>query len=170
MTWPSRVAIVGAGTMGVGIAHVFATSGVPTALVDATPEQSEAARVRAVELLARLEDAGNLERGTTSEAERHLAAGASLAEAVRDADLVVEAVVERPDVKLEVYAEIEAAAGDDAVIATNTSSIPITQLASGLRKPERFLGVHWFVPPLLVPCVEVITTATTDRDVVGRVV
>ena len=170
MTWPSRIAIVGAGTMGIGIAHVFAANGIATALVDATPEQSEAARGRAVELLARLEDAGNVEPGATATAERHLTAARSLAGAVQDADLVVEAVVERADVKLAVYEEIEAAADDAAVIATNTSSIPITQLASGLREPERFLGVHWFVPPLLVPCVEVITTTTTRQEVVDRVV
>ena len=86
------------------------------------------------------------------------------------ADLVVEAVVERPDVKLAVYAAIEEAAGDDAVIATNTSSIPIAELAAGLRRPGRFLGVHWFVPPLLVPCVEVIPTPSTDEQVVEQVV
>lgn len=168
-SWPSRVAIVGAGTMGVGIAHVFAASGIATALVDATPEQSEAARSRAVDLLARLEGAGTVERGTMEKAGRHLSAASSLADAVCGADLVVEAVVERVEMKLAVYAEIEAAADADAVIATNTSSIPITQLASGLSKPERFLGVHWFVPPLLVPCVEVIATAATDEQVVARV-
>ena len=72
--------------------------------------------------------------------------------------------------KLAVYAAIEAAADDDAVIATNTSSIPIAQLAAGLQRPGRFLGVHWFVPPLLVPCVEVIPTRTTDDRVVDEVV
>ena len=87
---------------------------------------------------------------------------------MRGADLVVEAVVERPAAKLGVYAEIEAAAGGDAVIATNTSSIPIGELAAGLECPGRFLGVHWFVPPLLVPCVEVIPTPTTDQSVVER--
>jgi 3-hydroxybutyryl-CoA dehydrogenase len=168
--WPSRVAVVGAGTMGVGIAHVFAASGIPAALVDATPELSEAARTRAVELFARLEAAGNVERGAAATAERHLSAAASIADAVQVAELVVEAVVERPDVKVSVYAEIEAAAADDAVIATNTSSIPIEQLAQGLQRPERFLGVHWFVPPLLVPCVEVIPTGATDESVVEAVV
>ncbi len=88
---------------------------------------------------------------------------------MRGADLVVEAVVERPDAKLAVYAEIEPAAGD-AVIATNTSSIPIAELAAGLESPSRFLGVHWFVPPLLVPCVEVIRTPSTDERVVDIVV
>ncbi len=168
--WPSRVAVVGAGTMGVGIAHVFAASGIPAALVDATPELSEAARARAVELFARLEQAGAVGPGTAATAEQHLSAALSIADAVHDADLVVEAVVERADVKVAVYGEIEAAAEDGAVIVTNTSSIPIARLAEGLRRPERFLGVHWFVPPLLVPCVEVIPTGSTDGSVVQKVV
>jgi 3-hydroxybutyryl-CoA dehydrogenase len=166
---PSRVAVVGAGTMGVGIAHVFATNGVPTVLVDASPELTDAALARALELLHRLEAEGSVAPGATETAGRHLSA-ASLAEAVHDADLVVEAVMERPDVKAEVYAAIEAAAPADAVVATNTSSIPIAGLAPGLRRPERFLGVHWFVPPLLVPCVEVIPASATAAHVVDRVV
>jgi 3-hydroxybutyryl-CoA dehydrogenase len=166
---PSRVAVVGAGTMGIGIAHVFATSGVPTVLVDASPELTDAALARAFELLGRLEADGTVAQGATRAAEQHLSA-ASLADAVRDADLVVEAVVERPDVKAEVYEAIEAAAPDDAIVATNTSSIPIARLAAELRRPERFLGVHWFVPPLLVPCVEVIPAPATAGDVVDRVV
>jgi 3-hydroxybutyryl-CoA dehydrogenase len=168
-TWPSRVAVVGAGTMGIGISHVFASNGIPTVLVDATPERSEAARSRAIEVLSRLEQAGNVGGGTTATTEQHLAAAPSIADAVHGADLVVEAVLERPEVKLAVFAEIEPAAGD-AVIATNTSSIPITELAAGLQRPERFLGVHWFVPPLLVPCVEVIRTPATAQPVVDLVV
>lgn len=168
--WPSRVAVVGAGTMGVGISHVFAADGIETVLVDATQELSLAARERAVALLARLEAAGTVDRRRAATAEVHLTAAASIAEAVHGADLVVEAVVERPDVKIAVYETIEAAAGDDAVIATNTSSIPIAELAAGLRRPDRFLGVHWFVPPLLVPCVEVIPAAATGAQVVDDVV
>ena len=168
--WPTRVAVVGAGTMGIGISHVFATSGIPTVLVDATAELSEAALTRSLELLRRLEEDGNVERGAGRTAEQHLLAAPSIDDAVRGADLVVEAVVERADVKIAVYAAIEAAANDEAVVATNTSSIPIAQLAVGLRRPQRFLGVHWFVPPLLVPCVEVIRTAATADDVVEQVV
>jgi 3-hydroxybutyryl-CoA dehydrogenase len=168
--WPSRIAIVGAGTMGIGISHVFAASGIPTVLVDATPELSATARERSVALLSRLEAAGNVDSGTLATVEQHLSVASSIADAVRGADLVVEAVFERPDVKAAAYGEIEATALDDAVIATNTSSIPITELAAGLRRPERFLGVHWFVPPLLVPCVEVIPTSSTDGHVVDAVV
>jgi 3-hydroxybutyryl-CoA dehydrogenase len=168
--WPARVAVVGAGTMGVGIAQAFATHAVPTQLVDASSELSDAARKSAVALLARLEAAGNVAPGSTETGERHLTAAASIAGAVADADLVVEAVFERPAAKEQAYREIEATARDDAVLATNTSSIPITQLAAGLRVPQRFLGVHWFVPALIVPCVEVIPTAATDAAVVDRVV
>lgn len=168
--WPSRVAVVGAGTMGVGIAHVFAAGGIATVLVDATPELSRAALERAVALLSRLEAAGTVDRDRVATAEEHLSSAASIADAVQGADLVVEAVVERPDVKTSVYAAIEAAAADDAVVATNTSSIPIAELAAGLQRPARFLGVHWFVPPLLVPCVEVIAAAATGEQVVADVV
>ena len=95
--WPSRVAVVGAGTMGVGISHVFASSGIPTVLVDATPELSDAARSRAIELLFRLEQVGNVDVGTTATAEQHLAAAPSIADAVRGADLVVEYEPEADD-------------------------------------------------------------------------
>jgi 3-hydroxybutyryl-CoA dehydrogenase len=135
--WPARVAVVGGGTMGAGIARVFSGHAIPTAVYDTAPERSEAA---------------------------------SLADAVAGAELIVEAVVERPDVKAEVYAAVEAAAAETAVIATNTSSIPIAELAAGLQHPERFLGMHWFVPPLLVPCVEVIPGPTTDGRVVEQAV
>jgi 3-hydroxybutyryl-CoA dehydrogenase len=168
--WPSRVAVVGAGTMGVGISHVFATSGIETVLVDATPQLSQAACERSLALLHRLAEAGSVDADRVATAERHLSAAASIAAAVEGAELVVEAVVERADVKTSVYEAIEVSAADAAVIATNTSSIPIAELAAGLRRPGRFLGVHWFVPPLLVPCVEVIPAATTGAQVVDDVV
>ena len=167
--WPSRVAIIGAGTMGVGISQVFASSGIPTVLVDTTAARAESARERSLELLSRLEAAGNTDEGATATAQRHLSAAATVEDAARGADLVVECVVERFDVKAAAYAGLEEVAEDDTVIATNTSSIPIGQLAAGLRRPERFLGMHWFVPPLLVPCVEVVPAAATDQGVVQNV-
>src|SRR5207342_1636222 len=105
--WPGHVAIVGAGTMGAGIAQVFASNGIPTALVDSTPELSEAGRVRALELLARLEEAGHVGAGAVATAGASLFAAPSVEGGVDGADLIVEAVVERPDVKAKVYASIE---------------------------------------------------------------
>jgi 3-hydroxybutyryl-CoA dehydrogenase len=156
--------------MGAGISHVFASGGIETVLVDTTPELAEAGRGRALEVLRRVEAAGNVEAGAAARAEQHLSAAGSIADAVEGADLVVEAVDERADVKTAVYAEIEAAASEETVIATNTSSIPIAELAAGLEAPHRFLGMHWFVPPLLVPCVEVILAPATAEHVVHDVV
>jgi 3-hydroxybutyryl-CoA dehydrogenase len=169
-TWPSRVAVVGAGTMGIGISHVFALSGIPTTLVDVTADRAEQAVARSRELVATLEQSGIVGQGAARRVEELTSAAGSVDAGVAEADLVVEAVVERADVKHDVYAAIEAAAAASAVIATNTSSIPIELLASRLAAPERFLGVHWFVPPLLVPCVEVIPSRSTDERVVAQVV
>ena len=111
-TWPSRVAVVGAGTMGIGIAHVFASSGIPTVLADATPELSDAARDRAVELLSGWKGPGTSASARPRSRSETSSVAPSIADAVHGADLVVEAVVERSDVKLAVYAEIEPAAGE----------------------------------------------------------
>lgn len=168
--WPDRIAVVGAGTMGVGIAQVFAAHGIETVVADLTPEQAADARERAVAGMARLAELGCVDPAAAGAVHASLEAAESLERAVAAADLVVEAVTEQAAVKQEVYAAVEAAAGDEAVIATNTSSIPIASLASSLRRPARFLGVHWFVPPLLVPCVEVIAAPATGEPTVDRVI
>ena len=142
--------------MGIGISHVFALRGVQAVLIDATAAHAEAALARSLQLVSALEEAGTIGRGATRRIEQFTSAAESIEAGVAGADLIVEAVAERAEVKLEVYAAIEAAAAESTVIATNTSSIPIGLLASGFEAPARFLGVHWFVPPLLVPCVEVI--------------
>jgi 3-hydroxybutyryl-CoA dehydrogenase len=168
-SWPSKVAIVGAGTMGIGISHVFASNGIPTVLADTTAARAAAARERALLLLSRLEAEGHVEQGASSTAERCLSSASTIEEGVEGVDLIVEAVFERIDAKAAAYGVIETAARDDAVVATNTSSIRIARLAEHLQDPTRFLGVHWFVPPLLVPCVEVIPTRSTSERIVQHV-
>ncbi len=156
--------------MGIGIAHVFALSGVQTVLIDETAARAKRARERSLQLVSALERAGTVSRGSTERVEQFTSAAESVADGTAKADLIVEAVVEQADVKLDVYTAIESAADESAVIATNTSSIPIGLLASRLEVPGRFLGVHWFVPPLLVPCVEVIPSSSTDERIVADVV
>jgi 3-hydroxybutyryl-CoA dehydrogenase len=126
--------------------------------------------VHSLQLVSALERVGTVDHGAARRVEQFTSAAGSIEAGTPAADLIVEAVVERADVKVEVYASIEAAAGESAVIATNTSSIPIGLLGSHLEKPGRFLGVHWFVPPLLVPCVEVIPSPVTDEAIVADVV
>ena len=167
--WPRRAALVGSGTMGAGFAQLFAAVGVEARVVDVSPTAAEAARERVVALTRSFEEAGLVAAGAADAVDAHVTAAGSLAEGVADADLVLEAVTEDPQVKLAVFAEVEAAAPQDAVVASNTSAIPIASLAAGIERPERFLGMHWFNPPQWVPCVEVIPTPATRPDVVERV-
>ncbi len=156
--------------MGIGIAHVLAGADIDTTLADIDAEAAATGHARALESMARLEEIGCAQHGAAARVDAHLSHSSTAAAAVVDAELIIEAVIERADVKREVYETIAATASPLAVIATNTSSIPIEELAPGVPSAERFVGIHWFVPPLLVPCVEVIPCSLTDPRVVTRVV
>jgi 3-hydroxybutyryl-CoA dehydrogenase len=152
------IAIIGAGLMGHGIAQVFARAGHvvhvhdPVAGILATLHQ----RIR-----RNLTDLGQDTEGLA-----RVSAHASLAEAVSGAAFVFEAGPENLDLKRQIFAAIEAAAPPDAILASNTSVIPITQIMSGLGDGSRALGTHWWNPPYLVPLVEVIRTAVTSSAAV----
>jgi 3-hydroxybutyryl-CoA dehydrogenase len=150
----ARIAVVGVGLMGHGIAQVFALAGHDVTLTDAHTPTLATAKDR---ILANLCDLGD----DTAALERvHIVPG--LADCVRDADFVVEAVREDLAAKQALFAEIEAAAQPDAILASNTSVIPITAIMEKLTHRERALGTHWWNPPYLVPLVEVIGTEWTS--------
>lgn len=155
------IAIVGSGYMGGGIAQVFARAGARCVLIDAEPARAEAAHGRVVAEAADHAARGYITDEQAAAVRANLAWAGSLAEGVRGAQLVFEVVFEELGVKHAVLREIEAAVADDVVIATNTSAIPIGELAQALERPERFLGVHFFNPATLLPGVEVIPHATT---------
>jgi 3-hydroxybutyryl-CoA dehydrogenase len=167
--WPRRVAVVGAGRMGGGIAEAFAAAGLDVRVTDATPELAQRARERVIARARGHVEAGLLAEEALERAERVEAADGP-AEAVDGADLVLEAVAEDSGVKLEVHAAIEAAAPEDAVIATNTSSLDVDRLKEAIERRGRFLGMHWFNPPEWTPGVEVVPVEETDPQVVERVV
>lgn len=167
--WPARVAVVGAGTMGAGFAQLFAARGIAVTIVDSTPGRTGSAVERLRASARGFEERGLFGRGEADRVERMVAGADSIAVAVADAELIIEAVFEDPAVKRETYAEIEAAAADETVLATNTSAIPIGDLAASVEHPERFLGTHWFNPPQFVPCVEVIPGPDTTEAVIERV-
>ena len=167
--WPRAVAVIGAGTMGLGVAEYFAAAGVAVRLVDATPELTQGAIERLEERARGHAAAGLLSAEAAARAEEVEAAG-SLAEAVRGADIVFEAVPEDLRLKEEILGSCSEAASAEAVIVSNTSSLPMDDLARFVGRPERFLGMHWFNPPEWTPGVEVIPAATTDAEVVERVV
>jgi len=149
----SRIAVIGAGLMGHGIAQVFGLAGHDVTITDAHGPTLASARDR---ILTNLRDLGD--DVTTVERVRVCA---DLAEAVAGADFIVEAVREDLGIKQKLFADIERAAGPDAILASNTSVIPITAIMGGLENRARALGTHWWNPPYLVPLVEVIGTAWT---------
>jgi 3-hydroxybutyryl-CoA dehydrogenase len=153
----ARIAVVGAGLMGHGIAQVFALAGHDVAITDSYQPNRDSAKQR---IAANLRDLGDDERAV----ER--VRTADLADAVGDADFVVEAVVEDLQAKQWMFAEIESHAPRGAILASNTSVIPITRIMEGLKHRERALGTHWWNPPFLVPLVEVIGTQWTSPQAI----
>ena len=161
----SRALVVGGGTMGGGIAQLLARAGVHCTIADATPELAVRSRERAVEQAHHFHAAGLWPERDAENVAEFLRAG-SLSAAARDAELVIEAIVEDPARKHEVLRAVEASAPAAAVIATNTSAIPIGLLAQALERRGRFLGWHWFNPPQWVPCVEVVPAGDTLPETV----
>ena len=159
---PPRVAVIGAGLMGHGIAQVFAAAGSDVRVQDPSARMRESLRDRVV--------SGLRMAGGEESAANRVAACAGIADAVRDAELVVEAAPEDLAIKQRIFAEVETHASDDAILASNTSVIPIARIMADLRSPGRALGTHWWNPPTLVPLVEVVGTERTREDVVARVI
>jgi 3-hydroxybutyryl-CoA dehydrogenase len=153
MTKP-LIAVVGAGLMGHGIAQVFALAGHDVTITDSHRPSLDSALSR---IEANLRDLGDDARAVG-----RVRPVAELADCVREADFVVEAVLEDMALKQRIFAEIEQHARPDAILASNTSVMPITEIMSGLRHRERALGTHWWNPPFLVPLVEVIGTPWTS--------
>jgi 3-hydroxybutyryl-CoA dehydrogenase len=168
LPWPARAAIIGAGTMGLGVAESWIAAGVQVTLIDMSPAHTQRAHEQLARRVQGHVDAGIVERGLLARVQ-HLSRADSVAEAVADADLVFEAVSERFEIKREVLTAIEASAPAEAVIASNTSSLPIDDLAALLQRPQRFMGMHWFNPPEWTPGIEVIPARVTDPQHVERV-
>ncbi|NHA70079.1 3-hydroxyacyl-CoA dehydrogenase NAD-binding domain-containing protein, partial [Phycicoccus flavus] len=163
----ATVGVVGAGMMGAAIAYAFARTGVDVVLTDVTTETAVRGKGHAERLEAKARERGR----TTEEKSAALLARITPTADVADlagADLVVEAVVESVEVKQQVLREVCAVAGPDAVLASNTSTLPITLLAEGLEAPERVVGLHFFSPADRMPLVEVVRGGRTDDGTVAR--
>jgi 3-hydroxybutyryl-CoA dehydrogenase len=167
LAWPRRAAIIGAGTMGLGVAESWIAAGVAVTLVDAAPEQTRLAHARLAQRVQKHVEAGLVDPVVSARV-AGMPVVDTIASAVADTDLVFEAVFERIEVKREVLSAIEAAARPTALIASNTSSLPIDDLAALLRHPQRFLGMHWFNPPEWTPGIELIPAQSTDSQVVAQ--
>ncbi|MCZ2837760.1 3-hydroxyacyl-CoA dehydrogenase family protein [Modestobacter sp. VKM Ac-2985] len=163
---PHQVGVIGGGRMGAGIAQAFLAAGARVEVVEAGDEAAEAARGRVSSGLEEAARRGKL-TGEVAEALDRLTLVDSPTELTRDAGLVVEAVPERADLKVAVLTAAESVLGPDAVLATNTSSLSVTELAAALQRPARFLGLHFFNPVPASKLVEVVVAPETAEDVVA---
>ena len=153
MSTPPRVAVIGAGLMGQGIAQVFAEAGSVVRVQDPMQAARDGLRAQVAAGLATL--------GRPEAAAERVSAHPTVAQAVADAQFVIEAAPENMELKQSLFAEIEAAAPADAILASNTSVMPITDIMAKLRLPARACGTHWWNPATLIPLVEVIPGAHT---------
>ena len=161
-----RVGIVGAGTMGAGIATAVAAADVPVILVDADPRALERARATTRAVLERHRDRGRID---DAELQRRLALLTTDTDlgAVADADLVIEAVWEQLALKQEILAKLDALVRPDALLATNTSSLDLDEIAAATARPERVVGLHFFSPANVMRLVEVVRGAATRADAIA---
>jgi len=164
----NRVAVIGAGTMGNGIAHVFAQHGWDTLLVDVAADALE----RALATIAANTDRQVRKGALTADAKQALLGRIRTATALDgagNAELVVEAATERRDAKRALFRELDAAAAPGAILASNTSSIPITDLAAQTGRPARVIGMHFMNPVPVMPLVEVVRGLETSAETTARV-
>ena len=165
MTEIRTITIVGAGQMGSGIAQVAAVAGYDVTLVDVAPKQLDRARSSIEGSLAKLVEKGRVEADAAEAALGRI----QTAGEPGPADLAIEAATEDVDLKLRIFADLDRAAGDGAVLASNTSSIPITRLAAVTSRPERVVGMHFMNPVPLMPLVELIRGLETSDEAAAAV-
>lgn len=157
-----KIAIIGAGLMGHGLALVFAHGGHEVAITDPFPDALATVKTRIAQTLESL--------GREPGAVHRVAVLPRLAEAVRDADIVIEAAPEKLALKQDIFAQLEAAARPDALLCSNTSVIPIGRIAERVHSKHRVIGTHWWNPPYLVPLVEVIQAAESAPENITRMI
>jgi len=158
-----KVGVLGAGTMGAGIAQVAAQSGHDVVLVDVNPIQLDKAKVSLIKVLDRMIEKGNLDEAGKNDLLNRMQFSTQLAD-FKGTGLVIEAIVERLDVKHTVFKEIEEIVGMDCIIASNTSSLSIASIGSVLKVPSRVIGIHFFNPAPLMPLVEIIPAVQTSAE------
>ena len=164
-----KVGVVGAGQMGAGIAQVAAQAGYDVVLVDLKPEFVARGVATIDRSLAKLVEKKALSDADAKAARGRIATGTDN-QMLAGCDLVVEAVVEDVDVKRKLFADLDRIVGPQAILASNTSSIPITLLAAATKRPDRFIGMHFMNPVPLMKLVEVIEGAETSKATLEAVV
>jgi 3-hydroxybutyryl-CoA dehydrogenase len=164
-----RIAVVGAGQMGNGIAHVFAQSGFPVTMIDVSREALERGQATIRKNLERQVKKGTMQPDASAETLGRIALSESL-DAAKDATLVVEAATENSDLKYRIFADLDRIADSQAILASNTSSISITEIAGHTHRPANVVGMHFMNPVPVMKLVEIIRGLATSDATTSRVV
>lgn len=162
-----NITVLGSGIMGHGIAQVSATAGYNVILRDIEQGFLDKAMEKIKWSLDKLVTKGKISQQEADSIYSRITPIVNLAEAVKDAQLVIEVVPEIMELKKKVYAELDAVAGKDVIFASNTSTLPITEIANTTSRPEKFIGIHFFNPPQLMKLVEVIPGEKTSQEIVN---
>ena len=161
-----KVCVVGSGTMGNGITQVVAQGGYETTMVDVKQEFVDRGMGAIKASLSRFAERGRISQADMDKAIDNIRTSIDLKQAVKDADYVIEAVFERADVKLPIFKELEELASKEAILASNTSGIPIGLLASATRRPDKVIGMHFFSPVPMMKGLEVVKSLLTSEETV----
>jgi 3-hydroxybutyryl-CoA dehydrogenase len=163
-----NIGVIGAGSMGIGIAQVASSADCNIFLIDQNKSVSEQAIKKLEKVLVRLIEKGKLNIFEKNSILKNITIVDSL-ESMKDSDLIIEAIVENSTIKKELFSHMESIVSNGCVLATNTSSISITSLASSLKNPTRFIGIHFFNPAPIMPLVEIIPALQTNNHLVKEV-
>ncbi len=163
-----NIGIIGAGTMGIGIAQVAATNGCKVWVYDANAKQVETATVGLEKNLTKLVDKQKISAEKMTEILANISIATELKD-FKDCELIIEAIIENKEIKTKVFTELENYVSESCVLSSNTSSISITSLGAELKKPERFIGIHFFNPAPLMPLVEVIPSLLTEKTLAEKI-
>ena len=165
-----RIAVIGGGTMGSGIAYVTALAGFPTGLYDVLPEQLTQAEAYHSKLLGRQVEKGRLAEEDAEAAAARIVYTGDLVRVLADTDLVIEAAPENIELKKELFHQVEEHVGDEVILGSNTSSLPITEIATAVEKRDRVVGIHFFNPAPVMQLIEIIQAVETSEATVEAVV
>ena len=165
-----KIAVIGAGTMGNGIAHVFAQTGFTVSLIDVSQPQLDKALQTIAKNFDRQIAKGSIGAEVKDNALNNITTFTSVEEGVKEADLVVEAATENTELKLKIFQQMDEHAPEGCILATNTSSISITKIAAVTKRPEKVIGMHFMNPVPVMKLVEIINGYATDGNVTTTIV
>jgi 3-hydroxybutyryl-CoA dehydrogenase len=159
-----KVSVIGSGTMGNGIAHVFAQKGFATTMIDVNPAALEKAMMTIKKNLERMLSKGTISEPELAQTLQNLSTSSDLKTGVSDSDLVIEAATENLEIKLKIFKELDELCPEKTILASNTSSIPITKIGSVTKRPEKVIGMHFMNPVPVMKLVEVIRGYSTSDE------